>query len=105
MYLLRHSLELRLYRGAPQRRFRKTESDTTRAPLVLGTLKFSYSRRAPTMLICAWAQIPQANSEPFVERLPGDTSELTLPFSFQCAKPTLPKTSTIGNGIGRKPTA
>ena len=39
-------------RGPPQK-FRKTDSDATLAPLVFGTLKFSYSRRAPNMLMCA----------------------------------------------------
>jgi len=39
-------------RGPPQK-FRKTDSDATLAPLVFGTLKFSYSSRAPNMLMCA----------------------------------------------------
>jgi hypothetical protein len=81
--LLRHSLKLRLYSEFRQKRFRKTERDATRAPLVFGILKFSYSSRAPTMLMCACAPMPHANSEPLVERLPGDSSELTLPSSFQ----------------------
>src|SRR6516164_1538184 len=91
--------------AGPIQKFRNTESDATLAPLVFGTLKFSYSSRAPTMLMCACTPMPHANSVPLVERLAGDTSELTLPFNFQRARPTLPKMSTIGSGIGKKPTA
>jgi hypothetical protein len=34
-------------------KFKNTDSDVTLAPLVLGMLRSSYSRRAPTILICA----------------------------------------------------
>src|SRR6516225_11169972 len=61
MYHLRHRLRRWLSRtasaarlrsaGSRPQRFRNTESDATLAPLVFGTLKFSYSRRAPIMLM------------------------------------------------------
>src|SRR6516165_4284807 len=60
MSLPRHRLRLRLCRmggraarAGPPQKFRKTDSDATLAPLVFGTLKFSYSSRAPNMLMCA----------------------------------------------------
>jgi len=50
-------------------RFRNTDSDASLAPLVFGMLKPSYSSRAPNMLMCAWAPMPQAKSVPLFEKL------------------------------------
>ena len=79
-----------------------------RAPLVLATLKLSYSSRAPTLPMCAPAPTPQANSVPRSEkeiRLAGPAIPTVLPSDCQRARPALPNTSRKGTGIGRKPTA
>ncbi len=49
-------------------RFRKTASEKTRAPSVLGMLKRSYSSRPPILPICACAPTPQANAVPRSEK-------------------------------------